>query len=316
MNLSSILLITLTGVIGTAIIIAVVASYTREMTFIEDKYLYRSSEEIDELYHESYQNTELFKGEDVLYSDDIVLDNEVNLNYLAINPFGDYDGDNLSNLQEYLNNTNPNNPDSDGDGISDPDEINNGTDPRSPDSDGDGVIDSQDTEPNNPNVGGTSPPVILPPPADPKTGRLIVRDFYKNVRNISQGDTEWNNYIDAKPNDILRFFIYIDLENTNSVSETATLYDILEEPELEYDDSLQIIINDIEQPYSDLLEYTWRDGYNITVAPNTTKTYEIYFRSVAISDQPNRITAATNIAKLVTNYETVLDIAFVGINSF
>ncbi len=308
-----IIIVITSTVVGAIIIASVVYHYQRETTSIEDKYTNRSSAEIDDTYHQSYLDSTLII-EDAYYSNNLVGSSEVYHAYYGLG--GDLDNDGLTNAQEYQYGTNPNKSDSDDDGISDKDEINDGTDPRSPDTDGDGVIDSQDTEPNNPNIGGTSPPAILPPPADPETGRLIVRDFYKNVRNISQGDTEWSNYIDTKPNDILRFFIYIELENTSSISETATLYDILEEPELEYDDSLQIIINDIEQPYSYLLEYTWRDGYNITVAPNTTKTYEIYFRSIAISDQPNRITAATNIAKLVTNYETVLDIAFVGINSF
>jgi len=308
-----IIIVITSTIVGAIIIASVIYHYQRETTSIEDKYTDRSSAEIDDTYHQSYLDSTLIT-EDGYYSDSLIGSSEVYHTYYG--PGGDLDDDGLTNAQEYQYGTNPNNPDSDGDGISDLDEINNGTDPRSPDTDGDGTIDSQDPEPTNPDIGGTTSPPSPPLPPLPDTGQLVIRDFYKNVRNISQGDTEWSNYIDAKPNDILRFFIYIDLENTSSVSETATLYDILEEPELEYNDSLQIIINDIEQPYSELLEYTWRDGYHITVAPNTTKTYEIYFRSITRLDQPNRITAATNIAKLVTNYRTVLDVAFIGINSF
>jgi hypothetical protein len=44
----------------------------------------------------------------------------------------DADGDGLSNLQEYLTNTNPTNEDTDGDGISDSSEIDQGSDPADP----------------------------------------------------------------------------------------------------------------------------------------------------------------------------------------
>jgi len=53
----------------------------------------------------------------------------------GLNPYdptdatGDLDWDGLNNLDEYLNHTNPNNPDTDGDGVSDGDEVHHGTDP-------------------------------------------------------------------------------------------------------------------------------------------------------------------------------------------
>ena len=50
----------------------------------------------------------------------------------------DPDGDGLTNLEEFQNNTNPNNADTDGDGLSDSDEIRvHGTNPINPDTDGD-----------------------------------------------------------------------------------------------------------------------------------------------------------------------------------
>ncbi len=66
--------------------------------------------------------------------------------------FADDDGDGLTNPEEKLHGTDPNNPDSDGDGISDGDEVANGTDPLTPDaidSDGDGVLDDEDAFPNS-----------------------------------------------------------------------------------------------------------------------------------------------------------------------
>ncbi|MBD3159635.1 MAG: hypothetical protein GF309_12655 [Candidatus Lokiarchaeota archaeon] len=53
----------------------------------------------------------------------------------------DSDGDSLTNLQEYLNGTNPRTDDTDDDGLTDPGELNLGTDPSSNDTDGDGYID-------------------------------------------------------------------------------------------------------------------------------------------------------------------------------
>jgi len=296
LNFSPVAFLITISIIGATITASVIYHYQRETTSIEDKCINHSGAKIDADYHQSYLSDPPLIVEDEYYSDNIVRDNEVYGPSISLyaGSDNDWDEDGWTNNRELTENTNPENPDTDGDGI----------------------VDSQDAEPNDPNIGGTSSPAVLPPPISHETGGLIIKDFYKNVRNVSQGDIEWSNYIDTKPNDILKFFIYIDLENTNSIPEAATLYDILEEPNLEYDDSLQIIINGIEQPHSDLLEHTWRDGYHITVAPETTKTYKIYFRSITRLNQPNRITAATNIAKLVTDYDTLMDVAFVGINSF
>jgi len=65
----------------------------------------------------------------------------------------DPDSDNLTNLEEYLNNTDPTNPDTDGDGLLDGDEIKiYRTDPLNPDTDKDGVpdADESDLEPYKP----------------------------------------------------------------------------------------------------------------------------------------------------------------------
>ena len=67
----------------------------------------------------------------------------------------DPDGDELTNYEEYLYGTDPNNPDTDGDGINDGDEIENGTNPNMCDTDGDNVNDYDDNCPLIYNPGQT-----------------------------------------------------------------------------------------------------------------------------------------------------------------
>ena len=62
---------------------------------------------------------------------------------------GDNDADELSNLGEYLAETDPNNSDTDADGLGDWEEIDGGTDPLNPDTDNDGSLDSADAFPVN-----------------------------------------------------------------------------------------------------------------------------------------------------------------------
>ncbi|QHI70825.1 S8 family serine peptidase [Tichowtungia aerotolerans] len=74
----------------------------------------------------------------------------------------DSDTDGLTNLQEYLNGTDPWDDDSDDDGLLDGVEITDGTDPLDADSDDDGILDgdeiSQGINPNNPDSDGDGMP--------------------------------------------------------------------------------------------------------------------------------------------------------------
>lgn len=56
----------------------------------------------------------------------------------------DTDGDGVTDDQELLNGTDPNNPDTDGDGLSDSEELEHGTDPNNADTDGDGLSDGDE----------------------------------------------------------------------------------------------------------------------------------------------------------------------------
>lgn len=75
----------------------------------------------------------------------------------------DPDHDGLTNLEEYQNGTDPNNPDTDGDGISDGDEVHKyHTNPLNPDTDGDGLSDAEEirlgTNPLNADTDGDGIP--------------------------------------------------------------------------------------------------------------------------------------------------------------
>jgi uncharacterized protein YkwD len=88
-----------------------------------------------------------------------LLDENIKILSEKLRMVSDSDGDGLTDHQEELYGTDPNNPDSDGDGLTDHQEELYGTDPNNPDSDGDGVSDYEEikvyqTDPNNPDSDG------------------------------------------------------------------------------------------------------------------------------------------------------------------
>jgi len=65
---------------------------------------------------------------------------------LSQGPGGDFDGDGLTNLQEYQAVTDPTNSDTDSDGLTDGWEVENGIDPTNPDTDSDGMLDGWEVQ--------------------------------------------------------------------------------------------------------------------------------------------------------------------------
>jgi chitodextrinase len=82
------------------------------------------------------------------------------------NGSGDFDQDGVPNLDEFVNGLRPELTDTDGDGMTDGFEINHGLNPllndASSDLDGDGVINSEDADPQNPNIGRLNIFIIAP----------------------------------------------------------------------------------------------------------------------------------------------------------
>jgi hypothetical protein len=104
----------------------------------------------------------------------------------------DYDGDGLSNFEEYLLGTNPKSSDSDGDGLSDYDEVYlYFTDPTKADTDGDGIPDAAELalglDPNNAADGA----------ADPDGDGLTNLQEYQHGTSLTNADTDGDGLSDG-----------------------------------------------------------------------------------------------------------------------
>ena len=109
---------------------------------------------------------------------------------------GDYDGDGLTDQQEYDLGTNPSNPDTDGDGLSDGAEVNTYlTNPSNPDSDGDGLPDGWEVK------YGLNPLSAVGADGaggDPDGDGLVNADEYLAGMNPMNADTDGNSVPDGQ----------------------------------------------------------------------------------------------------------------------
>ena len=300
------IIITIVGVITVSIVVgSVIYYYRRETTSIEDKYMYRDSEEIDALYHQTYLDKSFLDGDTVLYSDDTVRDDAIYKNYTVPNPYGDIDGDGLTNQQEYEYGTDPFELDTDGDRVNDKDEIDQGTQPDNPDSDGDGISDGQDPYPNDPTKGGAGSPPGDGGGGDSSQPVLAVNQFYKHVCNNAdelcdpnQGKDDWKQFVYAKPGDLISFFIYIQLNTSDlTIDDTATLTDFFGS-NLEYRNNAMLRINNDEIIMLDDFQYpngAWYSGLPLFFGTEDVMIYEIYFKTTF---QPQSSQSAINLARL------------------
>jgi Leucine-rich repeat (LRR) protein len=116
-----------------------------------------------------------------------------NFNTLSRVGTDDFDGDGLTDLQEFRAGTNPNNPDTDGDGCSDgsdplPLDYTVGCSPNNIDSDGDGIPDAVDLCPDDPDNDVDGDGVCVGPSF--RSPKIRGNDNCPNVANPAQTDTD------------------------------------------------------------------------------------------------------------------------------
>ena len=114
-----------------------------------------------------------------------------NLNPFINDSANDPDGDNLTNLQEYQNDTDPNDSDSDNDGLTDGQEVNiYSTDPNDSDSDNDGMPDGWE-------VNNSLNPLLNDSSGDPDSDYLANLQEYQNSTDPNDPDSDNDGMLDG-----------------------------------------------------------------------------------------------------------------------
>lgn len=174
-------------IVGMAISGAFVGTFQRELSGIEDRWLYKTEAE----------RTALAQQIENLNIPSNLSGRSSSLNPAAGDPNGDYDNDGVINSED----PDPTNPDTDGDGMSDGAEVRNGTDP------------------TDPNSGGVAPPPTSPPSPPPTfIGFLNLDSLTKQVRD---SDEDWGSAVFSSPGQTVDF--KIDLQVTNPDPQTHSL---------------------------------------------------------------------------------------------
>lgn len=189
----------------------------------------------------------------------------------------------------------------DDDGLTNDEEESIGTQKDNPDSDGDGIIDSQDPMPLDPTIGGAITPPPIPPfggggGTDENGDQLIITNFYKAAcnPNLTGGtcdkDEYWQiDHLKASTNQILKFKIHIELENTDTINiQYVNLFDLLPKELMYfyYPGSAEIQIN--QNPIHQLTQYEddWLEesyqSLKLTLASGQRKIYNIWFNATVL----------------------------------
>jgi hypothetical protein len=122
--------------------------------------------------------------------DDGLLDwwEELHFGDLSYGPYDDYDGDGLTNIDEYVNRANPTEQDTDGDGLIDGEEVHTYlTEPDDADTDDDGLIDGEEVND------------YLTDPVDADTDDDGIPDGWEVSNGFDPNDSTGDNGADADP---------------------------------------------------------------------------------------------------------------------
>lgn len=286
---------TITFLGGMILLASVMSHYQRETTSIEEKYQYRSADEIDATY-----NDPLAKISNSAYYNDDVTPHSTGIIGLFLKDDQDHDG--LTNSDEISTyKTDPQNPDTDGDGTSDGIEILLGTDPSDKASGG---------------VGFPPAPVILPPPII-YYDQLFINSLQKKVKNLGNPNEEWSLVTNAKFSDNVAFKIDAELTNPSTDQTFSAIFSDQLGKNLQYVEKKGYIR--INQGTSQELPDSWLAGYAVSILPGMNPqqpvSVEITFQVLLVDNSADRYRITVNRVWLKTLGDLQTASAFINITS-
>ncbi len=281
--------ITLLG--GMILVASTISHYQRETTSIEQKYSYRSADEIDATY-----NDPLAKISNSISYNDNVTPHSTGIIGLFLADDQDHDG------------------------LTDSDETNTyKTNPQNPDTDGDGTSDGIDIDPLDPTIDGVTlppAPVILPPPIV-QYDQLFINSLQKKVKNLGNPTEDWSLVTNAKFGDSVAFKIDAELTNPSSTETfSATLSDQLGK-NLKYTEKSGYI--KIGQGTPQQLPDNWLAGHTVAITPEISLQklvlVEITFQALIVDNSTDRYRITINRAWVKTLSDLKNASAFINITS-